>query len=145
MIIGPTGCGKTSLANALNHLNETLKPTRRTQNIIYGCNTIDVPGSYLENGWMYKHIIAASQDASHILILVDPTNSAEVYSPGFAKVFRVPVYGVVMKHDLNSPNEERCMRQLQKIGIVEPYFKISISDAQSINALKEALSALVNA
>ena len=136
MMIGPTGCGKTALANALNDYDG---PLRKTQNITYGNNTIDVPGSYIENTGMYKHIIATAQNASHVLILIDSTKCAEVYSPGFAKAFRVPVVGVITKCDLNDSNTELCMRQLKKIGVSEPYFQISVQKGTGIEALKEHL------
>jgi ethanolamine utilization protein EutP len=136
MVIGPTNCGKTTLVNALN---DSDVPRRKTQNIIYGKNTIDVPGSYIENSWMYKYIISAVQDASHVLILIDQSNCADVYSPGFAKVFRCPVIGVITKMDVKIENEDLCIRQLKKIGVTEPYFKISIPTGKGINELKEFL------
>lgn len=136
MVIGPTNCGKTTLVNALNDYDG---PLRKTQDIIYGKNTIDVPGSYIENTWMYKHIIAAAQDASHVLILVDQSRCINVYSPGFAKAFRCPVIGVITKSDLMIENEDLCFRQLKEIGILEPYYKISLPSGIGIGALKECL------
>lgn len=136
MVIGPANCGKTTLVNALNDYDGKL---RKTQDIIYGKNTMDVPGSYIENAWMYKHIIAASQDASHILILVDQSRNVDYYSPGFAKVFRCPVIGVITKCDLMRENEENSIKQLKKMGIDEPYFKISFPGGEGISALKEYL------
>ena len=136
MVIGPTNCGKTTLVNALNDYEG---PVRKTQDIIYGTNTIDVPGSYIENAWMYKHLIATSQNASHILILVNQSRCADVYSPGFAKVFRCPVIGVISKTDLLPENEEICIRQLKQIGVAEPYFKISSLYGTGISALKKCL------
>ncbi|CAB1252684.1 Ethanolamine utilization protein similar to PduV [Clostridiaceae bacterium BL-3] len=136
MIIGPTNCGKTTLANALNDYRG---PLRKAQDIIYGKNTIDVPGSYIENTWMYKHIIAAAQDASHVLMLIDQSRCVNVYSPGFAKAFRCPVVGVITKVDLMAENEEFCFKQLKQIGIVEPYYKISVPSRIGIDALKEYL------
>lgn len=136
MVIGPTNCGKTSLVHALN---EYEGPLRRTQDMIYGKNTIDVPGSYIENAWMYKHLIAASQNASHILLLVDQSRCIDVYSPGFARVFWCPVIGVISKADLMPENEEQCIRQLRQIGVTEPYYKISNLDGTGISALKECL------
>ena len=136
MVIGPTNCGKTTLVNALNDYNG---PLRKTQDIIYGENTIDVPGSYVENTWMYKHLIAIAQDASHILILVDQSKCVDVYSPGFAKAFRCPVIGVITKVDLMAENEELCIQQLKKIGISEPYYKISVPSEIGIKTLKEHL------
>lgn len=136
MVIGPTNSGKTTLVNALNDYEG---PIRKTQNIIYGKNTIDVPGSYIENSWMYKYLISAVQDASHVLILVNQSKCVDVYSPGFAKVFRCPVIGVITKIDLMSENEELCFRQLKQIGVAEPYYKVSVPGGKGISALKEFL------
>ena len=136
MVIGPSRCGKTTLVNALNNYDGPLK---RTPDMIYGKNTIDVPGSYIENSWMYKHIIAAAQDASHVLILVDQSNCNEIYSHGFAKSFRCPVIGVITKCDLIPENEEKCLRQLKNIGVSEPYFNISFPMGTGIDALKKYL------
>lgn len=136
MVIGPTNCGKTSLVNALNGYEGRL---RKTQDIIYGENTIDVPGSYIENTWMYKHIIATAQDASHVLILVDASRCISVYSPGFAKAFKCPVIGVITKMDLMAENEGFCVRELKQIGVPEPYFKVSNTEDTGIGALKEYL------
>lgn len=136
MIIGPTGCGKTMLANALN---EKEGPLRKTQNMIYGEKTIDVPGAYIENAWMYKHLIAAAQDASHVLILIDQSKCDDVYSPGFAKVFRCPVIGVITRCSLAKENEELAVQKLKKLGIAEPYFIIDVSEGTGMEALKEYL------
>jgi ethanolamine utilization protein EutP len=136
MVIGPSRCGKTTLVNALNDYDGPLK---RTPDLIYGKNTIDVPSAYLEISWMYKHIIAAAQDASHVLILVDQSNCNEIYSHGFAKSFRCPVIGVITKCDLIPENEEKCLRQLKNIGVSEPYFNISFPMATGIDALKKYL------
>lgn len=136
MVIGPTNCGKTTLVNAINDEEGRL---RKTQNIIYGKHTMDVPGSYIENRWMYNHIISAAQDAAHVLILVDQSNCTDVYSPGFAKVFTCSVIGVITKTDLKPENEEICIRQLKKIGVAEPYFKICVPSGKGIGVLKEFL------
>ncbi len=136
MVIGPSRCGKTTIVNALNDYHG---PLRRTPDLIYGKNTIDVPGSYIENTWMYKHVIAVAQDASHVLILVDQSNCTEIYSHGFAKSFRCPVIGVITKCDLMPENEEKCLLQLKNIGVSEPYFHISSKVGTGIDALKKYL------
>ena len=136
MVIGPTNCGKTAIVNALNGFEGKL---RKTQDIIYGENTMDVPGSYIENTWMYKHIISAAQDASHVLILVDQSKTVDYYSPGFAKTFRCPVIGVITKCDLMPENEEKCVKQLKKMGVAEPYFRVSMPNNQGIQELKDHL------
>ncbi|MBU3145264.1 EutP/PduV family microcompartment system protein [Clostridium sp. CF012] len=136
MVIGPTHCGKTTLVNILNDYDG---PLRKTQDMIYGKNTIDVPGSYIENPWMYKHLIAAAQDASLVLILVDQSKYSNIYSPGFAKAFRCPVIGVITKIDLMPENQELCLKQLKHIGVSEPYFNISVSSGVGIADLKQYL------
>lgn len=136
MVIGPKGSGKTSL---VNFLNEYEGPLRRTQDTIYGKNTIDVPSAYIENAWMYKHMIALSQDAWCILLMLDQSRCAEVYSHGFAKAFRVPVIGVINKTDLCPENEKVCIRQMQSIGVDEPYFKICLTDGKDMEKLKKYL------
>lgn len=136
MIIGPGKCGKTTLAHALN---DCPGPARKTPDVIFGKNTIDVPGSYLENPGMYKHLIALAQEASHVLILVDQGNCADSYPPGLAKVFGCPVVGVITKTDLMMENEDVCRRKLKQLGVPEPYYKISFPAGEGISALKEFL------
>lgn len=136
MVVGPTGSGKTSLVNELNDCQGRL---RKTQDIIYGKNTIDVPGSYIENKWMYKHLITVSQDASHILLLMDQSKSDTVYPPSLAQSFRCPVIGVISKADLMVDNWEFCYKQLKQAGVSEPYYKISVLKGTGVAQLKDKL------
>ena len=136
MVIGPSRCGKTTLVRALENDD---RPLKRTPDLIYGKHTMDCPGSYVENADMYKHLIAASQDASHVLILVDQSRPIDIYSPNFARVFTKPVVGVITKVDLMPQNEESCMRQMHLIGIDKPIFKVSVPEGIGITALKQYL------
>ena len=136
MIIGPGGSGKTSLANVLNGIDG---PPRRTQNMVYGEKTLDVPGVYLESPWMHKHIIAAAQDASHVLMLVDQSSCRESYPPGFAKAFRVPVIGVITGSGEKPENDGWCIRQLKRTGVSEPCYHINLKDRTGLPDLMEAL------
>lgn len=136
MIIGPTQSGKSTLANILNDSNRLLK---KTQDVIYGKNTIDTPGSYIENASMYKYLIATAQSASVALILIDQSRVTEVYPPGFAKSFTCPVIGVINKIDLSPENADICVQQLERIGVSKPYFWISLKDNTGVEALKSFL------
>ncbi len=136
MVIGPSRCGKTTLVRALD---DDDRPLRRTPDMIYGKRTMDCPGSYVENADMYKHLIAASQDASHVLILVDQSRPIDIYSPNFARAFTKPVIGVITKVDLMPENEESCLRQLKLIGVEEPIFKVSVPNGIGITDLKNYL------
>lgn len=132
MIIGPRGSGKSTLANVLNDED---RPLRRTQDTIYRQYTLDVPSGYLENSWMYQHLIALSQDAWCILVLVDGSKKTEVYSPGFAKTFRCPVVGVISKCDLCPTDYTQAEKELAKIGVRPPYFAISAKHGEGIERL----------
>lgn len=136
MVMGPRGCGKTTLVNFINGYDG---PLRKTQDLIYGEHTMDVPGAYIEIPWMYKHAIVAAQDAYIILMLIDQTDCKDVYSPGFAKVFNCPVLGVITKCALKPENEELCKKQLTKIGIKGPYFKVDCHLGEGLDNLKEAI------
>ncbi|MDR0880858.1 MAG: EutP/PduV family microcompartment system protein [Clostridioides sp.] len=136
MVIGPHGSGKTTLVDYLNGKSGT---PRKTPDVIYGKNTIDIPSAYIETTWMYKNLIALSQDASKIVVLVDQSNCREVYSHGFAILFKCPVIGVISKCDLKVENREKCLKQLKNIGISEPYFSISATEKIGIDTLKDYL------
>jgi len=136
MVIGPRGCGKTTLVNSLN---DYAGPLSKTQDTIYGKNTIDVPSAYIENEWMYKHIIALAQDAWCVLLLLDQSRTTEVYSHGFAKAIRCPVVGVISKCDLKEENRPICVRQMGSIGVDEPYFDVSVPEGIGIDELKSYL------
>ena len=114
-------------------------PLRRTQDTIYGRETIDVPSAYIENAWMYKHMIALAQDAWCILLLLDQSRTAEVYSHGFARAFHCPVIGVISKCDLMPENREICERQLEKTGVRQPYFAVSVPGGTGVEELKRYL------
>jgi len=136
IVVGPKGCGKTTLVNSINAYDG---PLRRTQDTIYGKYTIDVPSAFIENAWMYKHLIALSQDAWCALILVDQSRLTEVYSHGFAKALYCPTIGVISKADLNPENRMFCLKQLEMIGAGKPYFEISVPNGIGIDELKRYL------
>lgn len=47
--------------------------------------------------------------------------------------------GVINKTDLSPENEEICIRQMNTIGVDEPYFKVSITEGKGIEELKTYL------
>lgn len=136
LLIGPTQAGKSTLANLLNG---TDRPLRKTQDVIYGRAAMDTPGSYIENAWMYRYLIATAQTASAIVLLVDQTRPVEVYPPGFAKAFTCPVYGAVTKTDAMTEHAALCAAQLRRSGACEPYFWLSVSDPAGLAQFKATL------
>lgn len=136
MIIGATQSGKSTLANALNEEKRALK---KTQDVIYGKETIDTPGSYLENVQMYRYLIATAQSASKVVLLVSAAKPQQGYPPGFAKVFRCPVIGVISKCDLAPENVAAAFRQLKSSGVEEACFALDLTAERELLPLKEIL------
>ncbi len=137
MIIGPSGSGKTTLCH---YLNGEEKAVRKTQDIIFGKHTIDVPGSYLDNPGMYEHLIAVAQNhASQIVCLVDINELRDRYPPEFTKVFNCPVTGVITKYDGDETKAEKCEKQLSRAGIKTPRFRINKDEEAGMERLKEYL------
>lgn len=136
MIIGPRKSGKSTLAHKINDEKGTIN---KSQDVIYGKETIEVPGAYLESSWMYKHIIALSQDASHILFLIDESQDKRSYSPGFAKAFSCPVYGVIIKGPETKSKREESIKIFKEAGVTAPYFILSLNDSKGILEVKEKL------
>lgn len=139
MIIGAARSGKTSLANLLNAEE---RPLRRTHDTIYREKTLEVPSAYLENTWMYQHLIALAQDAWCILLLVDQAQPQELYSPGFASAFRLPVLGLITKADLAAENRACCRQQLAQIGVQPPYLAVSMKTGEGLPELQKILGAM---
>lgn len=136
MLVGARQSGKSTLANWLNRTDAAIK---NTQDVIYGCRTIDTPGAYLENARMYKYLIATAQAASHVLVLVDQSRPEEVYSPGFVRIFHCPVIGVITKCDTHQENCLKCVQQLQRSGVTAPVFRISMKTGTGLTSLETCL------
>lgn len=139
MLIGPRASGKTALANILNG---DAVSKRRAQDTIYGKETLEAAGAYLENTWMYRCLIALSQDAWCILVLVSAADRADAYSPGFATTFRQPVIGVITHSDVAPDGVTEASQQLAKIGVKPPYFPISTATGDGVEALLAHLATL---
>lgn len=137
MIIGAGGSGKSTLAHALNG---DCSPVKRTPCLVYGARTIDAPGAYLESPWMVQHLIAEAQNASHVLMLVSQTETREVYSPGFALAFRVPVIGVITKEGKNRELLVRCEKELLRAGVEPPFYRVVLPSGKGLQELKKRLS-----
>lgn len=124
--MGGAGCGKTTLAA---FLEEDSFLIRKTPHMVYRTYTLDTPASYLESPWMRQHLIAAAQDASCVLMLTDAAAARMIYPPGFAKVFRVPVFGIVTRCQKCAQENIRAAEiQLKQAGIKEPFYYIDFTD-----------------
>lgn len=132
MIVGPARVGKTALANAIEG---EARPLKRTQDTIYRARTLEVPSGYLENTWMYQHLIALGQDAWCLLVLIDQSRPVERYAPGFVQSFRLPVVGVITHCDKSPENRPLVEAQLARTGVRPPFFAVDLESGTGVEAL----------
>ncbi|MFD1486312.1 EutP/PduV family microcompartment system protein [Lacticaseibacillus baoqingensis] len=137
MIIGPNHSGKVQLAQ---YLDQQVKQ-RMQACMFYGKNTLTVPGAYLECPWMHQHIIAAQQDANCILMLSAIDRARRHYPPNFAKVFRLPIIGVVTtKTDAVDIAQADVYQELITTGIPQPFFKLNLQQQTDFHELTEIIN-----
>lgn len=141
MLIGPVGCGKSTLCQALNDLCIRY---RKTQSIEFVQNMIDTPGEYLENRNLNRALAATSVSADIILLIQSCADPSIVYFPSFSSMFcNRAVVGVVSKIDLavGDLQLQRTREKLQKAG-VSRVFQISCFQPDSLADLRNHLFSL---
>lgn len=136
MLIGGVGAGKSSLAA---RLNESKEEVRKTQALTYCDATIDTPGEYLENPFMYRNIIAVAEEADWVIFVQALDQIRCFYPPGMARSFNRPTVGVVTKADADSENLEKVLLNFKEMGLEEPYFITSSKTGKGIRQLKKYL------
>ena len=131
MLIGRTGCGKTTLTQKL--MNEEVK-YKKTQSVTYKSKIIDTPGEYVENKMYYKSLLVLSADAKLIVLVQSAIDGATLFPPKFSTMFpRKEVIGVITKTDLENANVERSRKFLVEAGVTE-VFTIGL-DEEKTNAI----------
>ncbi|EQB89445.1 ethanolamine utilization protein EutP [Clostridium punense] len=138
MLIGETGCGKTSLTQVLN--NERIE-YKKTQALEFSNLVIDTPGEYIENRNYYNAIIASSVEVD-VIALIQPCNKdMSIFPPGFGSIFAKPVIGIISKIDLCKQEKElfEAKRYLKEAGAQE-VFNISTTENLGIDNIKKYLN-----
>lgn len=132
MLIGSVACGKTTLCQRLNGLEQTYKKTQAME--VINC-TIDTPGEYLEHRSFLSSLMVTSVEVDLILFLLDATQERYMYSPGQAAAFPVPAVGVVTKIDLADDAQRRRARELLQLAGADPVFEVCAADGTGMDAL----------
>ncbi|MDC7954546.1 EutP/PduV family microcompartment system protein [Fusobacterium simiae] len=136
MLIGRTGCGKTTLTQKLN--NEEIK-YKKTQAVSYKNRFIDTPGEYVENKIYYRSLLVLSADAKIIVLVQAATDETTLFPPKFATMFsKKEVIGLVTKIDLENANVERSKRILLEAGATE-VFTIGLNDEKGLEKIRKRL------
>ena len=137
MLIGRTGCGKTTLTQKLNDEEVRYK---KTQAVSYKSKIIDTAGEYVENKIYYKSLLVISSDAKVIVLVQSAMDEATFFPPKFSTMFpKKEVIGVITKIDLADESRvKKSERILQEAGATQ-IFKIGLNDEAGLEAIKEKL------
>lgn len=134
MMIGKSGCGKTTFIQAIKNKELTYK---KTQAIEVVDNCIDTPGEFLELRPLYRALVVTSVDCDVIMLCQDCSDERNFFPPGFCSMFNRPVIGLVTKTDLaqgeSISNSKKC---LELAGATEIYEVSSVSRAGIEDILK---------
>ena len=136
MLIGRTGCGKTTLTQKL--MDEEVK-YKKTQAVTYKSKIIDTPGEYVENKMYYKSLLVLSSDAKIIILVQSAVDGATLFPPKFSTMFpKKEVIGIITKVDLAEADIERSKRFLVDAGATE-VFTIGLNDEEGLEVIKKRL------
>ncbi len=113
MFIGKSGCGKTSLTQALHGQDITYL---KTQAVKYNGMVVDTPGEFAENRRFYSALMVSAAKADIIGFVQDATARVSIFPPKFATMFKKEVVGIISKTDLDGGDIERSERFLKLAG-----------------------------
>ncbi len=137
MLIGSTGCGKTTLCQRLTGQEERYKKTQAIE--VVGGAAIDTPGEYLDRKGLFTALIVTAVEADLVLFLQAADDSRFLFAPGQCGAFSVPAVGVVTKTDLASPEAARQAEELLKLAGAGQVFRVSARTGQGMEELKAFL------
>ena len=139
MLVGRSGCGKTTLCQALYDLPRQYKKTQALE--VLG-STFDLPGEYLENPRYFGALSITAAEAEIILLVQDCTDGQSLFPPGFASMFGgKTVLGVVNKTDLCTRRQQDKAAEMLLAAGAEKIYRTDALDGSGIGALKKALRA----
>lgn len=138
LLVGSVACGKTTLCQRINGMEQVYKKTQALEVIN---QTIDTPGEYLEHRSLLRALVVTSVDVEQVLFVLDPTQDRYMFSPGQATAFPVPVAGVITKADLSSEIQTLQAKELLGLAGAHPIFTVSSYTGVGISDLINFLSA----
>lgn len=129
IMVGNVACGKTTLCQQLNGLDQTYKKTQALE--VIG-QIIDTPGEYLEHRSFLQALIVTSVEVDQVVFVQDASQERFMFSPGLASSFPIPVAGVVSKADLASQKQIDQAKELLALAGADPVFVVSARTGQGI-------------
>lgn len=113
MVVGKTGCGKTTLIQALRGASLEY---RKTQALNYQQDYIDTPGEFIEHRRFFSSLQATSASCRYVVLVQSASQNRSLFPPGFASLFYRPVIGVVTKCDREDADLQGAITHLQRAG-----------------------------
>ena len=135
-MVGHVHCGKTTLCQRLNGMEQTYKKTQALEVVNH---TIDTPGEYLEHRSFMRSLTVTAVEADLVLFLQDATSERFLFSPGQSMAFPIPVIGVVTKTDIATPEQTAQAVELLELAGADPVFCISSISGDGMDALIDYL------
>lgn len=141
VLIGDVGSGKSTL---IKHLFDHAAPVTKTQALeFHGENVIDSPGEFASRRYLYGALLDSIVGVDTIVYLHAADQRSAVIPGDLLRMYGGKhLVGVVSKVDLEQADVVRAEACLAQAGIPPPYWRISVSDADSISALADYLCRL---
>ncbi len=117
LLIGRSGCGKTSLTQALR--GEKLH-YQKTQGMVFNDFLIDSPGEYAENHDLGAALALYSYEADVVALLIAADDDYSLFPPCITCLVNREVVGVVTKIDKADP--ARAEQWLKLSGCKKVFF-----------------------
>ena len=135
MLIGRSGCGKTTLFQAINRLPQEDK---KTQAIEYHPQVVDTPGEYIEKRFYYHALVMSAADCELIAFVQDCQDDSCIFPPGFAALLGKRTIGIITKRDQRVDSIEHIRKMLESAG-VEQIFEVSAQQGTGIEEIRALL------
>lgn len=139
MMIGKTGCGKTTLSQRLAGLVPCYQKTQSVQ--VVGGDIVDTPGEYLEQRQYYKALMITAVQADVILLLHAADEEQNGFSPGMNTLFYgKPLIGVITKTDLCRDRERlAAAREILTAAGVSGIVETGLDSEAGLDALRRLI------
>lgn len=136
ILIGSTACGKTTILQRINGLEQKYK---KTQSIEVYNQTIDTPGEYLENRGLLKSLLVTALEAELVFFVQDASREIYCFSPGQSAAFPMQTAGIVTKTDIASQEQVSQAKELLELAGADPVFCVSAVTGEGMEELEAFL------
>lgn len=124
ILVGRSGCGKTTLKQALKGENISYYKTQYTN---FHDTIIDTPGEYAENKELARALALYSYEADVVGLLISAMEDYSLLSPNITCLVNREVIGIVTQIDRQGANLLRAKAWLELSGCRKIFFINSLN------------------